>query len=355
MRIGVPRETKEGERRVALQPPELALLAREGHDVRVEAGAGSGVGIGDGAYRGAGAAVVSSAEAWRSELIVKVKEILPADLPHVNGQAIFGFQQLPREPERTRALAARGVTAIAFEMVRDAAGGYPLLAPMSEIAGRMAIEVATRHLGRTPGHVLVLGAGSAGLGAARRALDAGAAVTLLTRSEKSRQAVDKLLGAKARTGIASKDAIEHATLEADALVGAVLVVGEPTPKLVPRSLVARMKRGAMIVDVCIDGGGVAETSRPTTHAQPTYVEEGVIHYAVSNMPAAEPQAAAAALSRAALPFVRELAGKGIGRAVRDNPGLRAAILLWKGRVNHRGIAEEAGLAYTPLSDSDLDR
>ena len=353
MRIGIPRETKDGELRVSLEPSGVAALVGDGHEVRVESGAGRGVGHGDDAYRNAGAMIATAPQAWQAELIVKVKEIQPADLPHVNAQAIFGFHQLPRAPGRTGELARRGVTAIAFEMVRDARGGFPLLAPMSVIAGRMALDVARSHLGHVPSRVLILGAGHAGLSAARAAMDAGARVTVLTRSEASREAARKHLGDSVETDIASAQSLERCALGADLVVGAVLVPGEPTPKLLPRALVARMRRGALIVDISIDAGGVAETSRPTTHAHPTYIAEGVVHYCVENMPAADPRAAAAALSTAVLPFARELAGKGIARAVRENPALRAGVLLWKGRVNHGGIAAEAGLAYTPLSDADL--
>jgi alanine dehydrogenase len=221
-------------------------------------------------------------------------------------------------------------------MVRDANGNFPLLAPMSVIAGRMAIEAGTKHLGRVPANVLVLGAGHAGTSAAAAARATGAKVTMLRRAD------------------ATPQAIERAALEADLVVGAVFVAGEPTPKLLSRSLVSRMRRGAMIVDVSIDAGGVAATSRPTTHAEPVFVEEGVIHYCVGNMPAADPALASAALSAAALPYARELASKGIARALRDNAALRAGVLVWKGRVNHAGIAREAGLPYTALSDRDLD-
>ncbi len=337
MRIGIPRETKPGERRIVFIPDHVALLVRDGHEVRVASGAGSAIGKSDASYRDAGARVTTPDEAWDAELIVKVKEIQGAEYPHLRaGQALFGYHHLPREPERARALAARGVTAIAFEMVRDSTGGYPLLAPMSVIAGRMAIDTAAKHLGQAPRNVLVLGAGHAGGAAERAARERGAEVTVLRRAS------------------ATPEAVERAALAADLVVGAVFVPGAPTPRLLPRSLVARMKRGSMIVDISIDAGGVAETSRPTTHAAPTFVEEGVIHYCVTNMPAAEPAEAAAAISAAVLPYARELASKGIARAVRENAALRSGVLIWRGRVNHPGIAEEAGLAYTPVSERDLE-
>jgi alanine dehydrogenase len=216
-------------------------------------------------------------------------------------------------------------------MVRDAHGGFPLLAPMSAIAGRMAIDVAARHLGRAPRRVVVLGAGHAGSAAADSARAAGAQVTVLRRSN------------------ATPEAVERAVLEADLVIGAVFVPASPTPKLLPRSLVRRMRPGAMIVDISIDAGGVAETSRPTTHADPVFVEEGVIHYAVANMPAAQPAESARALWSAALPFVQEMAARGIAGAVRDNEALRSGVLLWRGRVNHAGIAAEAGLPFQPLT------
>jgi alanine dehydrogenase len=335
MKIGVPLEVKPGERRVAVTPAEAAVLVRAGHDVAVEHGAGEGIGYSDDDYRAAGALPSSLAEAWRAELVVKVKEIQPGEARRAaRGQAIFGFQHLVGEPEAARELAARGVTAIAFEMVKDAAGQFPLLAPMSEIAGRMAIRVAARHLGRTPAKVLVLGAGHAGRMAAAEAAGLGSEVVVLSRT------------ASGPVHEATPQAVERHALDADLVVGAVFVPGAPTPKLLPRALVARMKRAAMIVDVSIDAGGVADTSRPTTHADPVYVAEGVLHYCVANMPAAEPRESAERLAAAALPFVRQLAAKGIERAVRENAALRGAVLIWQGHVTHAGIAAEAGLPYT---------
>ena len=354
MKIGVPREVKEGERRVALGPGEVATLVADGHQVVIESQAGAGVGHDDAAYRASGAAVSAAGDAWNSELVVKVKEVLAQDLAHApRGVTVFGFQQLPTEPERARQLIAHEMTAIAFEALREPGGGFPLLAPMSRIAGDMAAEVALRALGRAPGNALVLGAGNAGTSAASALMRSGARVTLLTRSAASRDQARERLGPALDVDLATPEVVERAALAADIVVGAVLVLGEPTPKLLPRSLVARMKRGAVIVDVSIDAGGVAETSHETTHASPTYVEEGVVHYCVSNMPAARPREAAEALSQALLPYVRELARKGIARAVRENPALRGAVLVWKGRANHRGIAEEAGVPYTPISDRDL--
>ncbi len=308
MIIGIPVETKPGERRVALVPRDVAHLVGDGHEIRVQSGAGHGTGYSDADYRDAGARIASLGDTWAGDLIVKVKELQLAELAHVrHGQAVFGFHHWVGHPELARRAASTGIVAIAYEAVRDSDGGFPLLAPMSIVAGRMAIDVATQHLGHPPTRVLVLGAGHAGRAAAEAARRIGADVHVLRSATATRQAVE-----------------EHA-LAADLVVGAVFTAGEKTPKLLPRELVARMKRGAMIVDISIEEGGVAETSRPTSHEQPTYVEEGVIHYAVPNMPSAVPREAAEALSAAVLPYARALAGRGIRNALDADAGLRAGL------------------------------
>lgn len=336
MRIGVVSETKPGERRVALVPPDVRVLVGESHEVRVQSGAGVGTAFTDDAYRQAGAHVVDAAQAWDSDVVVKVKELQAADFGHlVPGRAVFGYHHLTGHPDDARRVLASGITAIAFEAVRDARGGFPLLAPMSIIAGRMAVDVATRTLGHPPRQVLVLGAGHAGNAAAEAARAAGAHVTQLRRSTST------------------PDAIERGALRADLVVGAVFTAGMRTPTLLPRALVARMQRGAMIVDISIEEGGVAETSRATRHDDPTYVEEGVIHYAVPNMPSASPREAAEAISAAALPYLRAIAGKGLRRALLEDPGLRAGVLAWQGRCSHAELASEAGVAHAPLTDREL--
>lgn len=333
MKIGVARETKPGERRVALVPGDVATLVREGHDVGVAAGAGAATGHADDDYRRAGARIVDADRVFDGELVVKVKELQPAELARVaSGQAVFGFHHLAGHPDRARAVVASGITAIAWEAVRDARGGFPLLAPMSVIAGRMALDVAIAAQGRAPADVLVLGAGHAGNAAAAAARAAGARVTQLRRAT------------------ATPAAIERAALAADLVVGAAFTAGERTPTLLPRALVAQMKRGAMIVDIAIEEGGVAETSRATSHAEPTYVEEGVIHYAVPNMPSAMPREATLAISAAVIPYVRAIAGKGLARALDDDPGLRAGVLASGGRCRHAAIAAESGLRHQPLAD-----
>jgi alanine dehydrogenase len=336
VRIGVAAETKPGERRVALIPRDILSLSTDGYDVTVQSGAGSGAGFSDDDYRDAGARVVDANHVFKSELVVKVKELQEVDIAHVvPGQTIFGFHHLTGHPDHARRLLACGITAIAYEAVRDAQGGLPLLAPMSIIAGRMAVQVASAALRRAPRDVLVLGAGHAGNSAADAARAAGARVTQLRRAT------------------ATARAVEQAALRADLVVGAVFTAGKPTPMLLPRSLVARMKRGSMIVDISIEEGGVAGTSHPTTHGNPTYTEEGVIHYAVPNMPSAVPREAAEAISAAVIPYVRALASKGIACALLDDAGLRAGVLAWKGRCNHEGIAQEAGVPYAPISDLEL--
>ncbi len=351
MRIGIPREVKEGERRVALLPGEVEALAANGHEVVVQLQAGAAVGQDDDAYFKCGAYNGTASQVWGCDLVVKVKEMLPEDFRHLPPErAIFCFHQLPSEPQRTRSLAELQATAIAFEMVRDARGGFPLLAPMSVISGRMALDAVSRFLPRDECRVLVLGAGNAGLSAARSARARGMHVAILTRSERSRDAA-RAEGFTA--GIADVESIERDALAADLVVGAVLVPGQPTPKLLPRSLVRRMKRGAVIADISIDAGGVAETSRATSHSEPTFEDEGVVHYCVSNIPGADPLAATAALSAALLPFVTELASLGIAPALRADPGLRAGVVLWKGRPCHAGIAQGAGLPCTPLADEAL--
>lgn len=332
MQIGVPREVKTGEMRVALLPEAVRAIVDEGHDVQVETRAGLAVGFDDEAYRDAGATVVTARDAWDAELVVKVKELLPEDLALAQrGCAVFAFHHLVGAPERTRAIARAGLTAIAYEMVRDSRGRFPMLAPMSRIAGRMAPAIAQRELGRAPARVLVLGAGQAGSAAAKAAERMGAQVAVLRRATATPQAV------------------EREALAADLVVGAVFTAGEPTPKLLPRSLVRRMKRGAVIVDICIEEGGVAETSRPTSLEDPTFVAEGVVHYCVGNMPAAWPREASAAISEAALPYILDMAREGVEPAIEANEDLRNGVLVWNGHVVDRTIAHEARLPYTSLS------
>lgn len=352
MIVGVPREVKEGERRVALLPEAVEQLVAGGNDVQVETQAGAGIGVDDAAYRAAGATVVTPRDAWDADLVVKVKEMQPGDFANApRGAAIFSYHHLTGAPQRTRGLAQKAATAIAWEAIHDSRGRFPLLEPMSLIAGRMAAEIAPGLAGRAPERVLVLGAGHASRTAARVAAAKGAVVTVLTRSERSRDAV-RAAGIAAE--LATPEAIEHHALAADAVIAAVFQDGQPTPKLLPRALVARMKRGALILDISIEEGGVAETSRRTTHANPVYVEEGVIHYCVGNMPAARPREASAALSQAALPYILDMERQGVDGALAASAELRSGLQVWRGRVAHAAIAAEAGLPYEPPSLAELE-
>jgi len=352
MIIGVPREVREGERRVALLPAAVRALVEAGHEVRVQADAGAGIGLTDRDYERAGAIVANAFDVWGADLVVKVKELQDTDFRIAPpGRTIFAFQHLPREPQRTRALSGRGDTAIAFENLEGGDGYFPLLAPMSAIAGRMAIDVASRLRKGAMERVLVLGAGHAGLSAARVLSRNRIPYALLTRSEATR---DSAREQGFMVDLASPERIAELARESDVIVGAIFVPGSPTPKLLPRSLVKTLRKDTVIVDISIDAGGVAETSRPTSHERPTFVEHGVIHYCVPNMPAALPAEGSEAISVAVLPWVRQLAAGGVAAALRESTPLRNAVLVWKGRVVHEGIAAEAGLPYTPLSDEDLE-
>jgi alanine dehydrogenase len=364
MRIGVPREIKDHEYRVGLVPSSVAELVRHGHEVVVERGAGLGAGLGDDLYIAAGARIVADAGAVfaDSELIVKVKEPLPAERTRLRrGQVLFTYLHLAPDPEQTRALLASGVTAIAYETVTSPHGGLPLLTPMSEIAGRLAPQVGARYLERTeggrgvllggvpgvpPAEVVVLGAGVSGTHAATIALGMGATVFVVDRSgEALRRIAAQFPGL--RTIFSTHDALVHILRRADLVIGAVLVPGAAAPKLVTREMVASMKPGSVIVDIAIDQGGCCETSRPTTHSHPTYIEEGVIHYCVTNMPGAVARTSTFALNNATLPFVLALADKGWRAAITDDPHLRNGLNVHAGQLTCRPVAEAQGLAFTP--------
>lgn len=349
MHLGVPREIKEGERRVGLDPQGVAMLVREGFRVSIEAGAGQGIGADDFDYRKAGAAIVDRAGAWASDLVLKVKELQPGEADGVpRGAAVFSFQHLVGAPDAVRALADAGLTAIAYEMVRDDTGRFPILAPMSELAGQLAIEAAVEH-GRDVRRVLIIGAGRVARAAADTALDHEMQVTVLCSSPASQASLREAFGGDIATGLSTPGEIAAAAIQADALVGAVFAAGMPTPKLVPRALLARMKPGSVLVDVCIEEGGIAETSRRTTHADPTFVEEGIVHYAVGNMPAAIPREATRALSNAVLPYLRRMQMLGLRGAIDEDEGLRAGVLLWQGRVVHAALASETGLPLETIA------
>ena len=369
MRLGVPKEIKTHEYRVGLVPASVRELVHHGHKVTVETGAGAGIGFDDDAYRAAGAEIAgTAAEVFAAaELVVKVKE---PQVPEVKllreGQLLFTYLHLAADPAQTKGLMASGVVAIAYETVTDESGGLPLLAPMSEVAGRMSIQVGAHCLekeqggagvllggvpGVSAGKVVIIGGGVAGTNAARMAMGLEAHVIVIDKSLKRLYELDLQFGAKLHTLFATMDAIEQQVVTADLVIGAVLVPGAAAPRLVTREMVRRMRRGAVLVDISIDQGGCFETSRPTTHAAPTYVEEGVVHYCVTNMPGAVARTSTFALNNATLPFTLALADKGYRRALAENRHLLAGLNVHRGRVTYQAVARDLGLAYQPAADA----
>jgi alanine dehydrogenase len=364
MRVGVPREIKDHEDRVGLVPSSVAELVHHGHEVLVERGAGQGAGLGDDQYLAAGARIAAdAAEIFAaSELIVKVKEPLATERKRLRaGQVLFTYLHLAPDPEQTHDLLKSGATAIAYETVTSPFGTLPLLTPMSEIAGRLAPQVGARYLERTsggrgvllggvpgvpPAEVVVLGGGVSGTHAATIALGMGATVFVVDRSaEALRRLAAQMPGL--RTIFSTRDALSHILRRADLVIGAVLVPGAAAPKLVTREMVASMKPASVIVDIAIDQGGCFETSKPTSHSHPTYVEEGVTHYCVTNMPGAVARTSTFALNNATLPFVLALADKGWRKAIADDPHLRNGLNVHAGQLTCRPVAEALGLAFTP--------
>jgi alanine dehydrogenase len=364
MRVGVPREIKDHEYRVGLMPELVARLAAHGHEVLVESGAGDGIGASDAAYRDAGATVAGGPDELfeRADLIVKVKEPLAPERKRLRpGQTLFTYLHLAPDPAQARDLLDSGAIAIAYETVTSAVGGLPLLAPMSAVAGRMAVQVAAHYLERPhgtrgmllpgawgvePANVLVLGAGMVGSNAAKVAVGMGAQVTVLNRGAEALQRLHVEFGARLRTMISTTDNIVRQLGRADAVIGAALVPGGLAPKLVTREMLAAMRPGAVMIDVAIDQGGCFETSRPTSHAEPVYSVDGIIHYCVPNMPGAVPRTSTCALNYATLPFVLELADRGVGEALRANPHLRNGLTVCAGAVTRREVAEALGYRWT---------
>jgi len=363
MRIGVPKEVKNHEYRVGMTPSSVREAVHHGHEVVVQAGAGAGIGCDDALYAAAGAQVLADARAVfdAAQLIVKVKEPQPAECAMLRqGQILFTYLHLAPDPVQAEGLLKSGCTAIAYETITDARGGLPLLAPMSEVAGRMAIQVGAVALqqanggrgvllggvpGVAPGRVAVIGGGVVGTHAARMAVGLGAEVCVLDRSLPRLRQLDEAFDGRLRTLYATLDATEAAVLEADLVVGAVLVPGASAPKLIRRAQLARMKPGAVIVDVAIDQGGCFETSRATTHAEPTYVVDGIVHYCVANMPGAVPRTSTFALNNATLPFTLALAAKGWHRACKDDVHLAAGLTVHEGTITHEAVARDLGKPY----------
>jgi alanine dehydrogenase len=368
MRIGVPKEIKDLEFRVGLVPGAVRELTAQGHEVLVETGAGAGIGYDDAAYLAAGATVVADAETVfaRSEMIVKVKEPQPVECRRLReGQVLFTYLHLAPDPQQAELLMASGCTAIAYETVVDRQGRLPLLAPMSEIAGRMAAQVGAVALqkrdggagillggvpGVPPARVVVLGGGVVGSNAARMAMGLGADVTVVDKSLPRLAELDALFGPRLKTSYGTADAIERLVLDADLVIGGVLIAGATAPRLVRRDQVARMRPGSVLVDVSIDQGGCFETSRPTTHSEPTYEVDGVTHYCVANMPGAVPITSTYALTNATLPYVLHLADAGPARAAEENPGLAKGFNVVAGKVTYQPVAEATDQPYVELSD-----
>jgi alanine dehydrogenase len=364
MLIGVPREIKRHEYRVGLTPASVRELRDRGHTVLVERGAGLGAGVPDDVYAAAGATLAASADEVfeRAALIVKVKEPQPEERRRLRpGQVLFTFLHLAADPEQARDLAASGAVCIAYETVTSPHGGLPLLAPMSAIAGRMAIQVGASALekphggrgvllsgvpGVAPGKIVILGAGNVGTHAAAVASGIGAEVVLMDRSPEALGRAAAQFGPRVKTVMALGDLVAEHVATAHLVVGAVLLPGARAPRLVTRAMLARMKPGAVLVDVSIDQGGCFETSRPTTHADPTYVVDGIVHYCVANMPGAVPRTSTFALNNATLPYVAALADHGWQAALARDPGLRSGLNVCGGRITHRAVAEALGQPFT---------
>jgi alanine dehydrogenase len=363
MRIGVPRETKPGESRVAITPSAVRALRDSGVDVVVETGAGVLSGFEDREYLDSGAMVASLAsEAWSADLVVKVKEPLPSEFRFLSKpSALFTFLHLAALPQLTEELLTRQVTAIAYETV-SSGGALPILRPMSEVAGILSIQVGARGLekgcggrgvllagtaGSPPGDVAILGAGVAGRNAARIAAAVGANVTILDVNPEKLALANSECGGKVRTFRSTPEAVSDAVREADLVVSTVLVAGERAPLLVPRAMVRGMRTGAVVVDIAIDQGGSFETSRPTTHAAPYIIEERVVHYCVTNMPAAVPRTSTQGLVAATLPYLLSFARQGVAGALRSDEGLLAGLNTCGGRVTCDGVAKAFGKPFLP--------
>ncbi len=365
MRIGVPKEIKVLENRVGLVPGSVRELVAHGHEVVVEHGAGLGIGMDDAAYRKAGASIAPvAAEVFvAADMIVKVKEPQAVERKMLrNGQILFTYLHLAPDPEQASDLVASGAVCIAYETVTSAAGGLPLLAPMSEVAGRMAVQAGAYYLekphgglgmllggvpGVDPAKVVILGGGVVGSHACHIALGMGADVWVLDRSVEVLRALWRQFGRPLNTVFSTHDALENHVTSADLVIGGVLIPGASAPKLVSAALVKKMKPGSVIVDVAIDQGGCFETSRPTTHADPVYVVDGVTHYCVANMPGGVPRTSTFALNNATLPFVLALADKGWKRALTDDPHLKNGLNVAFGKVTCRPVADALGYPFVP--------
>ena len=363
MIIGVPKEIKNHEYRVGLTPEGVHELHCQGHRVLIEANAGLAIGLTNALYQQAGADIIDSAETIyaRAEMIIKVKEPQKQERQWLQpGQILFTYLHLAADKELTQDLIESGATCIAYETVTDHNGGLPLLAPMSEVAGRMAIQAGMRALenpqggrgillGGVPGtaaaRVVVLGGGVAGEQAARMAIGLGADTTVIDNSLSRLRQLDAHFGPQMKTLFSTQSAIQSAVSDADLIIGAVLIPGAKAPKLITKAMLSDMKPGTVLVDIAIDQGGCFETSKPTTHDNPTFIERGIIHYCVTNMPGAVAQTATYALTNATHPFVLALADKGIGEALRTDAYLRAGVAIYQGKLTHEAVAKAHDYDY----------
>jgi alanine dehydrogenase len=367
MIIGIPREIKDKEFRVGMVPAGTQALVQAGHTVLVEQEAGLGSGVSDREYQEAGAIMAQSAEeVWaRADLVMKVKEPLPPEYLLLRENLIlFTYLHLAPLPELTEVLLARKIIGVAYETVQTDSGFLPLLAPMSQVAGRMAIQEGARFLakeaggrgvllsgvpGVAPGHVSILGSGTVAVNSAQMAVGLGAETTILGRNLQRLAELDSLFRGRLRTLVSSRHNIEAELAKADLVVGAVLVPGGRAPRLIDREMLGRMRKGAVIVDVAIDQGGCAETSRPTTHSQPVYEVDGILHYCVTNMPGAVPRTSTFALTNATLPLALAMADKGLDQAAAQDPALARGVAVYKGRLVSRQVAEAQGRTWQPLA------
>ena len=365
MIVGVPKEIKNNEFRVGLTPPSVRELAARGHEVLVQQGAGLEIGLPDESYLAAGASLVGTAAELfrRADMIVKVKEPQPVECAMLRpGQILYTYLHLAPDPEQTAALVKSGAICIAYETITGPGGGLPLLAPMSEVAGRMAIQAGAAHLekskggmglllggvpGVAAGHVVIIGAGVVGSNALQMAVGTGARVTVLDKNIERLRQLDLVFGNRIATVYSNAHAIEEAVLSADLVVGGVLVPGAAAPKLVTRAMIAKMKKGAVVVDVAIDQGGCFETSHATTHAEPTFVVDGVIHYCVANMPGAVARTSTFALNNATIGHAVALADKGWQQALRDDPHLKQGLNVCQGKVTYQAVAQALSYDWVP--------
>lgn len=363
MRIGVPKEIKNHEYRIGLTPASVRELVSHGHEVVVQQDGGAAIGFNDGMYQQVGAKIIETPEEIfaTAEMIVKVKEPRPHECEMLRpNQLLYTYLHLAPDPKQTELLVKSGATCIAYETVTDRRGGLPLLAPMSEVAGRMSVQCGAHHLekaqgglgvllggvpGVAPARVLIIGGGVVGTNAAKMALGMGADVTILDRSLPRLRELDDIFGGTVRTEYSTNDAIEQHALAADLVIGAVLIPGAAAPKLLTRSIISRMKQGAVVVDVAIDQGGCFETSKATTHQEPTYVVDGVVHYCVANMPGGVARTSTMALNNATLPFALALANKGAKQALLDDIDLLRGLNVHAGMVTYQAVADVLGYDF----------